>query len=83
MSKINRYLKNHFLYYIPKDIIGGDFFWFENINNYLFFAVADCTGHGVPGGMVSLVCSNALNKCVNELKLTHLFRALEQTKQMR
>ena len=82
MSKINRYLKNHFLYYIPKDIIGGDFFWFENINNYLFFAVADCTGHGVPGGMVSLVCSNALNKCVNELKLTNTSEILNHSREL-
>lgn len=82
ISKINRYLKNHFLYYIPKDIIGGDFFWFENINNCLFFAVADCTGHGVPGGMVSLVCSNALNKCVNELKLTNTSEILNESRKL-
>jgi serine phosphatase RsbU (regulator of sigma subunit) len=82
MSKINRYLKNHFLYYNPKDIIGGDFFWFENCGDYLFFAVADCTGHGVPGGMVSLVCSNALNKCVNELKILNTSDILNKSREL-
>jgi serine phosphatase RsbU (regulator of sigma subunit) len=52
--------ENAFVYYAPKDIIAGDFFWFEKRNTVSWFAVADCTGHGVPGAMVSVLCINAL-----------------------
>lgn len=67
-QEIQQSLKNHFIYFNPKDIVAGDFYWFEQINNYTLFAVADCTGHGVPGAMVSVVCSNALTKVVLEEK---------------
>lgn len=52
--------ENAFVYYAPKDIIAGDFFWFEKRGHLSWFAVADCTGHGVPGAMVSVLCINAL-----------------------
>lgn len=55
------HLPNSFVLYKPKDIVAGDFYWMEKVNNEIFFAAADCTGHGVPGAMVSVVCSNALN----------------------
>ncbi|MDF3028450.1 MAG: protein serine/threonine phosphatase with extracellular sensor [Fluviicola sp.] len=60
--------ENAFVYYAPKDIIAGDFFWFEKRNDVSWFAVADCTGHGVPGALVSVLCINALNQslAVNE-----------------
>ena len=68
------YFKNNFsdsfIYYQPKDIVAGDFYWFEKTKDTLLFAVADCTGHGVPGAIVSVVCSNALAKVVLEFGLT-------------
>ncbi len=60
-------LPNAWVLYKPKDIVAGDFYWLEKHRNYVFWAVADCTGHGVPGAMVSVVCSNALNRAINEL----------------
>lgn len=64
------FIKGHFpesfILYSPKDIVAGDFYWFEEIEDFLYIAVADCTGHGVPGAMVSVVCNNALNKAVIE-----------------
>ena len=54
------------LYFNPRDIVSGDFYWVVNENDKKFIAVADCTGHGVPGAMVSVVCANALNKSVLE-----------------
>ena len=57
-----RFDENAFVYYAPKDIIAGDFFWFEKREHLSWFAVADCTGHGVPGAMVSVLCINALNQ---------------------
>ena len=63
-----KYLPDSFILYKPKDIVAGDFYWFE-INDLVFLAAADCTGHGVPGAMVSVVCSNALNRAVKEFGL--------------
>ncbi len=63
--------RDSFVYYKSKDIVAGDFYWMEVIGDDIFLACADCTGHGVPGAMVSVVCSNALNRTVNEMKLTN------------
>lgn len=68
-EQVNKFLPESFLFFRPKDIVSGDFYWFEEKDGQLFVAVADCTGHGVPGAMVSVVCSNALNRCVNEFGL--------------
>jgi serine phosphatase RsbU (regulator of sigma subunit) len=63
--------KDGFIYYVPKDIVAGDFYWMNQNQEdaSIFIAAADCTGHGVPGAMVSVVCSNALNRAVNEFQL--------------
>lgn len=64
-------LQDSFFLYMPKDIISGDFYWVADSNEAqkLFFAVADCTGHGIPGAMVSVVGINSLNQCINEHKI--------------
>ena len=59
-------LPGTFVLYKPKDIVAGDFYWMEQINDTILIAAADCTGHGVPGALVSVVCSNALNRAVKE-----------------
>jgi serine phosphatase RsbU (regulator of sigma subunit) len=65
------HLPESFLYYKPKDIVAGDFYWMDvRAGNVILLAAADCTGHGVPGAMVSVVCSNALNRSVKEFGLT-------------
>ena len=56
--------------YRPKDIVSGDFYWMEEFDGKIFLAAADCTGHGVPGAMVSMVGFQGLNKAVLEEKLT-------------
>jgi tetratricopeptide (TPR) repeat protein len=70
---IRSIFKNSFVFYRPKDIVAGDFYWLSEVtvNNQklVYFAVADCTGHGVPGAMVSVICSTALNKAVNEMRI--------------
>lgn len=55
-----------FLTYLPKDIVAGDFYWKSVTKKFIYVAVADSTGHGVPGALVSVVCSNALDKAVQE-----------------
>ncbi|MFT4600370.1 MAG: ligand-binding sensor domain-containing protein [Arenicella sp.] len=67
---IGMHLNETFFYYRPKDIVAGDFYWLETSDkNEVLLAAADCTGHGVPGAMVSVVCNNALNRTVREFKL--------------
>jgi serine phosphatase RsbU (regulator of sigma subunit) len=70
-QEINSAFKEAFIFYQPKEIVAGDFYWLARHNNYLYFAVCDCTGHGVPGAMVSLVGNNSLNRCVKEFGLTN------------
>jgi serine phosphatase RsbU (regulator of sigma subunit) len=89
---VKKYLDDSFVFYLPKDIVAGDFYWMETVqlgnvpmeqnaneskkrlenetNQLIMFAACDCTGHGVPGALVSVVCSNALNRAVKEYNLT-------------
>lgn len=80
------YFKSHFsesfILYRPKDIVAGDFYWLEEVGDKLIFAVADCTGHGVPGAMVSVVCHNALNRSVNEFGLIDPGKILDKTRDL-
>lgn len=68
-EELSLLLKDYFVYYNPKDIVAGDFYWVVDVpeEDLILFAVADCTGHGVPGAMVSIICSGALNKVVKEM----------------
>ncbi len=71
-----------FILYLPKDIVAGDFYWMERNNDLVFFAAADSTGHGVPGAIVSVVCSNALNRAVKEFKLEAPGKILDKTREL-
>lgn len=82
---IKEYLPDSFILYKPKDIVAGDFFWMESCakasdsdGEIVFIAAADCTGHGVPGAMVSVVCSNALNRAVKEFGLSDTGKILDK-----
>ncbi len=56
--------------YLPKDVVSGDFYWFEKMGNKYIFATADCTGHGVPGAFMSMIGVNNLNQIIIENKVT-------------
>ncbi len=58
-----------FIYFQPKDIVSGDFYFTLEMNENIYFAVADCTGHGVPGAFVSIVGIHAIHRALNEFKL--------------
>ncbi len=79
---VNKHLAQNFIYYQPKDIVAGDFYWAEKVNDLFFIAAADSTGHGVPGAMVSVVCSNALNRAIKEFKLTETGKILDKTRDL-
>lgn len=77
-----RVLPSHFVLYEPKDIVAGDFYWLEETKDSIIFAVADCTGHGVPGAMMSVVCHNALNRSVKEFGLRDPGEILDKTREI-
>lgn len=79
-EKFNELLNNSFIYYNPKDIVAGDFYWLEKTKDATLFAVADCTGHGVPGAFVSVMCHNALNRSVRQYGKTIPGEVLDVTK---
>jgi serine phosphatase RsbU (regulator of sigma subunit) len=58
-----------FIFYLPRNIISGDFYWFHRIGNRKYFSAIDCTGHGVPGALVSMVGQNWLNYAIKDLQL--------------
>jgi phosphoserine phosphatase RsbU/P len=70
-DKMNEFLGEHFVIYKPKDVVSGDFYWIGKENQASILAVADCTGHGVPGAFMSLIGVSLLNKLVHEWGLTN------------
>lgn len=76
---ISKEVPDNFILYLPKDLVAGDFYWAEKSNDVFLIAAADSTGHGVPGAMVSVVCSNALNRAVKEFRLTDPGQILDKT----
>ncbi len=77
----NKISKEHFILFRPKDIVSGDFYWAYNTpNNRSVFALADCTGHGVPGGFMSMLGNSFLNEIVIENKI---FKANEILNKLR
>jgi len=74
--------KSSFIIYKPKDIVAGDFYWMHHSEKYIYLAVADCTGHGVPGAMVSVVCANALERSVKEFDLTCSGKILDKVTEL-
>jgi tetratricopeptide (TPR) repeat protein len=82
LNLINEKFPNSFVLYKPKDIVAGDFYWMEEIGDTIVIAAADCTGHGVPGAMVSVVCSNALNRAVKEFNLSETGKILDKVREL-
>ncbi len=76
------HLPDSFVLYKPKDIVAGDFYWMEKRDNLVLFAAADCTGHGAPGAMVSVVCHNALNRAVREYGLIRPAEILNKVREL-
>ena len=78
-SKVfEKYLPNSFVLYKPKDIVSGDFYWLREKNDLVYFSVVDCTGHGVPGALMSIIGNNALNRAILEKGLDNPADILNQ-----
>lgn len=67
-----------FIIYNPKDIVSGDFYWYNQVEDKIFVAVVDCTGHGVPGAFMSLIGNALLNEIVNQKRILDTNKILEE-----
>lgn len=74
-------LPDSFVLFRPKDIVSGDFYWITEKNGFIFFAVADCTGHGVPGGFMTMLGNGLLNELVNEHNVTEPAEVLNKLRE--
>jgi serine phosphatase RsbU (regulator of sigma subunit) len=77
-SNLNELLPDSFILFKPRDIVSGDFYWVEKTENGVYFAVADCTGHGVPGAMVSMVGNSGLNQVIFEKETVETNEILDE-----
>jgi serine phosphatase RsbU (regulator of sigma subunit) len=64
INTFSNLFSNSFIYYQPRDIVSGDFYWFTEVENRKYAAVVDCTGHGVPGAFMSMIGCTLLNEIV-------------------
>jgi len=69
VSLLQNYFPEGFGLYMPKDVVSGDFYWFNELNGIVYFAVADCTGHGVPGAFMSMIGIDKLNQSLIDKKI--------------
>ncbi len=63
-QQFRQLLSSHFILFLPRDIVSGDFYWIKEVENKIWLAVSDCTGHGVPGAFMSMLATSALNNLV-------------------
>jgi serine phosphatase RsbU (regulator of sigma subunit) len=62
---LSDHLSDHFILFKPRDIVSGDFYWTKQKEDKLLVAVADCTGHGVPGAFLSMLGISSMNEIIN------------------
>lgn len=77
-EEISHFFKRNVVFFKPKDIVSGDFYWFYHEEQYSYLAVADCTGHGIPGALMTMIAHSILNEVVIEQKTTSPDKILEQ-----
>ena len=68
---MKEYLSDYFVFFKPKDVVSGDFYWWTHIENHTIITVADCTGHGVPGAFMSMLGTSFLREIVQKEYITH------------
>lgn len=79
---LEEYLTEHFILFKPRDIVSGDYYWARERDQKLLIAVADCTGHGVPGGFLSMLGISSMNEIVNRSKDLDPGKILEQLREV-
>lgn len=76
-GEMKKVLPQSFVLFKPKDIVSGDFYWIGQIEEHLVMICADCTGHGVPGAFMSMLCIDKLNHIISEKKVLDAGKILE------
>lgn len=79
---IKRYLPEYFILYKPRDIVSGDFYWMHQQKDYLYFCVADCTGHGIPGAFMSLIGMGILNEIIYSKQIKDTNKILDELRRI-
>jgi len=77
-EKLSQAFSDHFLLFQPRDIVSGDFYWYTEKNGFKIFAIADCTGHGVPGAFMSLIGNSLLERIINERGILEPTKILQE-----
>ena len=77
-SYINELLDEVFILFKPRDIVSGDFYWFKQVNEYCVLTAADCTGHGVPGALMSMLGMSFLTEIVHRRGITQANKVLDE-----
>jgi serine phosphatase RsbU (regulator of sigma subunit) len=75
---ISELLNENFIFYKPKDIVSGDFYWIKQVKQYIILVSADCTGHGVPGAFMSMLGISHLNEIVQNREITQANQILNE-----
>lgn len=70
IDKLEKFIPDSFIFFRPLDVVSGDFYWYTEIDNKVVITAVDCTGHGVPGGFLSMIGSNLLNQIVDHDRIT-------------
>ena len=77
----NELLNENFIFYRPKEIVSGDFYWIKRVKNYTILACADCTGHGVPGAFMSMLGISLFNEIVERREITRPNQILNEMRE--
>lgn len=81
-ERLAKMFQDYCVFYRPKDIVSGDFYWARQKGDLSIFSAIDCTGHGVPGALVSIVGNASLLRCVNEHRLTEPAEILDKHREI-
>ena len=78
ISEVHQAFEDSFIFYLPRDIVSGDFYWFKEIGDKKYIAAVDCTGHGVPGAFMSMIGSVLLDDIVSKKGIEEPHQILNQ-----
>lgn len=81
-SRADEMLGKHFIFFRPRNVVSGDFYWVSKVKMYLVIAVADCTGHGVPGAFMSMMGIGLLNEIVRKEEVRNAADVLNHMREL-
>ena len=77
-QRMQQILSDHFVFFRPRDVVSGDFYWIEKVQEKIFLVVGDCTGHGVPGALMTMLCNQALENIIMQRQISAPEQILKQ-----